>query len=128
MNTRHDTGVAAHIGKYSDAVSAPAGSDWLALAGTPGVRPDGTVPESFEDETRQAWQNVVAALEAGGFDVSDLVKITQYLTGADLIPAYAAVRSEFLGDARPASMLLIVPALVWPNMRVEIDGWAARER
>ena len=30
MNTRHDIGVAALIGKYSDAVEAAPGSRWLS--------------------------------------------------------------------------------------------------
>ncbi len=126
MNTAHDIGVAAHIGAYSDAVEAPPGSRWLALSGTPGIRSDGTVPDSFEEEATQAWTNVCAALEQAGFGVDDLVKITQYLTNADDIPAHAAIRAGFLGSARPASMLVVVPALVWPQMTIEIEGWAAR--
>ena len=46
-----------------------------------------------------------------GMTVHDLVKVTQYLLRAEDIPAYAAVRKRFLGDARPASMLLVSDAL-----------------
>ena len=126
MNTPHDIGIAAHIGKYSDAVEAAAGSRWLALSGTPGMREDGTIPADFEEQAVLAWTNVCAALERGGFAVGDLVKITQYLTSAEDIAAHAAVRARFLGDARPASMLVVVPALVWPEMKIEVEGWAAR--
>ena len=58
--------------------------------------------------------------------VADIVKITQYLTRAEDIKAYAEVRTRFLGDSRPASMLLIVPQLVWPEMLVEIEIVAAK--
>jgi 2-iminobutanoate/2-iminopropanoate deaminase len=126
VNTPHDIGIAAHIGKYSDAVEAAAGSRWLALSGTPGLREDGSIPDDFEEQAVLAWTNVCAALERGGFGVGDLVKITQYLTSADDIATHAAVRARFLGDARPASMLVVVPALVWPAMKIEVEGWAAR--
>lgn len=126
VSTAHDIGVAAHIGAYSDAVEVPAGFRWLALSGTPGMAPDGTIPSSFEEEATQAWSNVCAALEKAGFTVADLVKITQYLTNADDIGAHAGIRSGFLGSARPASMLVVVPALVWPQMTIEIEAWAAR--
>ena len=66
------------------------------------------------------------ALRKAGFTVDDLVKITQYLTDAADIAAHAAVRARFLGSARPASMLVVVPALVWPQMTIEIEAWAAR--
>lgn len=126
MTRSHDIGVAARIGTYSDAVEVAQGARWLALSGTPGMTPDGTIPSDFEQEAAQAWSNVCAALAAGGFTVDDLVKITQYLTSAGDIAAHAAVRSRFLGSARPASMLVVVPALVWPQMTIEIEAWAAR--
>ena len=61
-------------------------------------------------------------------NVNDLVKVTHYLLRAEDIPAYVQVRAKFLGDARPASMLLIVPALVKPNFLLEIEAIAAKER
>ena len=125
-HTAYDIGVATHIGAYSDAVEAAPGARWLALSGTPGMRPDGPIPDGFEEQATQAWQNVCDALAAAGFDVRDLVKITQYLTSAEDIPAHAAIRTQFLGTARPASMLLVVPALPWPQMAIEIEAWAAR--
>jgi 2-iminobutanoate/2-iminopropanoate deaminase len=122
----HDIGVAAHIGAYSDAVEVTSGARWLAISGTPGIGPDGTISPDFEVQAAQAWGNVCNALSEAGFTVDDLVKITQYLTNAEDIAAHAAVRSRFLGSARPASMLVVVPALVWPQMSIEIEAWAAR--
>lgn len=126
MNTTHDIGVAAHIGAYSDAVEVAPGARWLAISGTPGIGSDGTIPPSFEAEATQAWSNVRDALGKAGFAIDDLVKITQYLTSAEDIAAHAAIRARFLGSARPASMLVVVPALVWPQMSIEIEAWAAR--
>jgi 2-iminobutanoate/2-iminopropanoate deaminase len=126
MNTSHDIGVAARIGAYSDAVEIAPGARWLTISGTPGMDAGGTIPAGFEEEATQAWTNVCSALAKAGFGVGDLVKITQYLTNADDIAAHAAVRSRFLGSARPASMLVVVPALVWPQMSIEIEAWAAR--
>ena len=45
-------------------------------------------------------------LERAGMTVADLVKVTQYLTRAEDVPAYVKVRSRFLGDARPVFMLV----------------------
>jgi len=122
----HDIGVAARIGKYSDAVEVARGARWLAISGTPGMAPDGTIPEDFAEQATQAWTNVCEALRVAGFTVDDLVKITQYLTSVADIEAYGAIRAGFLGSARPASMLVVVPALVWPQMSIEIEAWAAQ--
>ena len=125
MHTRHDIGVAAQIGRYSDAVEVGGPARWLALSGTPGMLPDGTLPDSFEAQAEQAWANVLRALASAGMDVGHLVKITQYLLRPEDIRAYGAIRARFLGEARPASTLVVVPALVWPDMLIEIEAWAA---
>jgi hypothetical protein len=58
--------------------------------------------------------------------VDDIVKVTQYLTRAEDVKAYAQVRNRFLGAARPASMLLVVPQLVWPSLLAEVEVVAAK--
>ncbi len=58
--------------------------------------------------------------------VADIVKVTQYLTRAEDIRSYGKVRTRFLGDARPASMLMIIPQLVRPEFLLEIEIVAAR--
>jgi 2-iminobutanoate/2-iminopropanoate deaminase len=126
MNVSYDIGIASQIGKYGDAVEVPAAAKWLMTSGTPGLALDGTLPDEVSAQAELAWQHIVAMLERAGMTVNDLVKITQYLTRESDIAAYAQVRSRFLGDARPASMLLIVPALVRPKFLIEVEAIAAR--
>ncbi|HEY6480473.1 MAG TPA: Rid family hydrolase [Streptosporangiaceae bacterium] len=119
------TGIARQIGHYADAVRVPAGSDLIYLSGTPGLTPDGHLPEDFSAEARQAWRNVETALTRAGSSLADIVSVRQWLTSADLIPAYAAVRAEVIKH-EPAFMLGIIPGLVWPQLRVEIEVTAVR--
>jgi 2-iminobutanoate/2-iminopropanoate deaminase len=126
MATLHDIGIAAQIGTYGDGVEVPQGARWLYTAGTPGLAADGTLPADIAGQAEIAWTHIVTLLERAGMTVHDLVKVTQYLLHAEDIPAYAAVRKRFLGDARPASMLLVVPALVRPDFLLEVEIVAAR--
>jgi enamine deaminase RidA (YjgF/YER057c/UK114 family) len=122
----HDVGVAKQIGKYSDAIEVAPNLRWVYTAGTPGLSADGNVPPDITGQAELAWQHIMAMLKKADMTAQDLVKITQYLTNAEDIPAYAKVRARYLGEARPASMLLIVPALVWPNFLLEIEAVAAK--
>ena len=126
VNRLHDIGVARQIGTYSDAVQVPAGARWLFTAGTPGLAREGALPTDFAGQAELAWSHVIAMLSQAGMTVHDLVKVTHYLLHASDIPAYARIRARFLGDARPASMLLIVPALVRPEFLLEIEAYAAK--
>jgi enamine deaminase RidA (YjgF/YER057c/UK114 family) len=119
------TGVASHIGNYVDAVRIPAGLEVIHTSGTPGLRPDGMLPEDFTEEATQAWRNVEDALARAGAKLSDIVRVRQWPTDAADIPAYAAVRSSVIKH-QPAFMLAVIPALVWPKIRVEVEDIAIR--
>jgi enamine deaminase RidA (YjgF/YER057c/UK114 family) len=89
--------------------------------------PDGSYPDGITAQAEQAWKNVLAILAQAGMGVKDLVKVTHYLVRQEDIKDYVVVRARYLGDARPASMLLVVPGLVKPEILVEIEACAARQ-
>jgi 2-iminobutanoate/2-iminopropanoate deaminase len=120
-----DTGISKHIGEYSDAVEIPRPARWLFTSGTPGLTPDGTLPDTFELQAEQAWKNILSALERAGMGPEHLVKLIQYLVRSEDLPAYAAIRAHFLGGCRPASMLLVAAALPKPGFLIEIEAIAA---
>jgi len=118
--------IADPIGTYSHGVEVPPNARWLHVAGQVGMRKDGSVPPTIEGQTEAAWENVLAILGAAGMRVTDLVKITQYLTRLDDFPAYAAARAKFLAGHRPASTGLIISSLVRPEFLVEVEAVAAK--
>ena len=65
-------------------------------------------------------------LKRADMSVHDIVKLTQYLLHPADIPAYAQVRTRYLGGAQPASLLLIAPGLVRPEFLLEIEVCAAK--
>lgn len=122
----HDVGVAKTLGKYSDAVEVAPNQRWLFTAGTPGMDEKGEYPSDITRQAELAWGHILKMLQAAGMSITDLVKITQYLTRAEDIPAYVQVRTRMLGDARPASMLMVVAGLPRPEFLLEIEAVAAR--
>lgn len=125
-HTIHDIGVASLIAAYSDAIEARPNLRWLLTSGTPGLSTTGDLPPDISGQAERAWQHVLRMLELAGMTVADIVKVTQYLTRAEDIRSYGKVRTRFLGDARPASMLMIIPQLVRPEFLLEIEIVAAR--
>ena len=120
-----DVGISQHIGKYSDAVEVPRPARWLFTSGTPGLTPDGTLPDTFELQAEQAWKNILSALSKADMGPEHLIKLVQYLVRTEDLPAYAPIRAKFLGDCRPASMLLFAAALPKPGFLIEIEAIAA---
>jgi len=64
-------------------------------------------------------------LQAAGGDLSNLMKMTTYITKIEDRPAVAAARSEVFPGELPASTLIVVKKLFHPDFLVEIEGIAA---
>lgn len=122
----HNIGVAAQIGAYSDAVETTPNLRWLFTSGTPGLEINGNLPGDIIGQSEFAWKHILHILEQAGMTVADIVKAPTYLTRAEDIPAYAKLRTRFLGDLRPAFMLLVVPQLVRPEFLLEVEIIAAK--
>lgn len=121
------TEVAAPSGPYSQAIATRSdGGTWLHIAGQIGVDINGNLAKGFEAQARQAWANLVATLAAAGMGVTDLVKVTTYLVDQADMPRLGPVRGAFLGEARPASTLVIARALAHPDWLFEVEATAFR--
>ena len=70
------TTVSPPVGRYSHGVLVPAGARLLFISGQIGSNADGSVPEDFSEQARNAWRNLLAILEAAGVAAENLVKIT----------------------------------------------------
>ena len=75
-------------------------------------------------QARQTLENVGAVLAAAGCSFADVAKVTIFLTDVDDRARINPVRQEFFGDARPASTLVEVSALVLPEFLIEVEAVA----
>lgn len=127
MNIKHNPkSVAAPLGKYTHGIETAAGARWLHVSGQIGTAADGTVPAGIEAQAENCWKNIQAVLADAGMAMDDLVKVTVFLTNAENIAAYRTARDRIVGDARPASTLIVVSALVRPEWLCEIEAVAAK--
>ena len=123
----------APLGLYSHGMLAP-GGELLVVAGQVGVGRDGKVAGAdVVGQTKQAFENVRAVLEAGGCHWRDVVRLQTFLVSADDIPGFMKARQEvfpgwFPDGAYPPNTLLVVSRLVRPELRVEIEAMAVRPR
>ena len=80
-----------------------------------------------ETQTRQVFRNMQAILEAGGSDLSKVLRCGVFLVDLRDFEKMNAVYAEVFGDHRPARTTVQVVALPDPGLRVEIDAIAYRE-
>src|SRR5438445_6674608 len=72
-------------------------------------------------QTRHTMDTILSALGEAGAAREDLVYTKTYLTDLGRAADYTRAWLEALGDVRPTSTLLGIPALIHPEMLVEIE-------
>ena len=75
-------------------------------------------------QTLRVLGKIAALLEAAGGHRHNITKTVVYLTDIADKDAVGRARRAFFGDVFPCSTLVAVPALVFPELAVEIDAWA----
>jgi 2-iminobutanoate/2-iminopropanoate deaminase len=108
--------------QYSQSVAE---GDLVIASGQAGFRPDGTLPDGFEAQFRQALANVDEVLRAQGASLASVLRLTTFLSAADQYDTFKLVRGELLTPPYPASTAVIV-GFLFPGMRVEVEAIASR--
>ena len=86
-------------GAYSHLAAVPSGTELVLLSGQVGIRPDGSLPESIDEQAEQVFANIAALLASQGLGVSSLVKLTMFIVAGKDIQAVRAAPAKCLGDS-----------------------------
>lgn len=78
-------------------------------------------------QTKQCFKNMEAALTAAGASMSQVVKITAFLTTREHFLAYAEVRGQVFAQDAPASSTVVVSGLAVQGCLVEVEAIAVIE-
>ena len=117
----------ASPGLYSHSVEIPPNARWLYVAGQIGKKPDGSMPESLEEQDEQIWNNTLLILEDAGYGVQDIVKLNVYSTDPKALPIHMKHRKFYLHDNHiPASTWANIDQLALPEILIEMETIAAK--
>ncbi|RDS82709.1 RidA family protein [Dyella psychrodurans] len=76
---------------------------------------------NFAAQVRQTFENLKAALAAGGANFSNVVDMTTYVADMSQIDTYRKIRGEYMTDPLPAASMVEVKALFRPDVMLEIS-------
>jgi 2-iminobutanoate/2-iminopropanoate deaminase len=123
--TRHDPPeIPAPQGGYTQGLEVSHPSRWLVVSGQIPEPSDGAVPESAEEQCRVIWSHIAAVLKDAAMSLTDIVKVTTYLSSREVAPANTRVRNEVLGDHSPA-LTVVIAEIFDPAWLLEIEVLAA---
>ncbi|MBK6651445.1 MAG: RidA family protein [Betaproteobacteria bacterium] len=112
----------AQIG-YSRAV---VDGDWVFVSGTTGYDYSTmTISDDVVQQAEQCMQNIAHALSQAGSSFADVVRVNYVLPHRADFEACWPVLRKYLGDVRPAAMM-IVAGLLDERMKIEIEVTARK--
>jgi enamine deaminase RidA (YjgF/YER057c/UK114 family) len=117
-------GVPAPIrGYYSNCVRVPSGP-LLFVAGQVGMDPNGKIPASAAEQAELALKHIATILAAEGASLADVVKVTVYVTDMRYLDEITPARLKAFPEDGPASAIVQVAGLAFPELKVEIEAVA----
>ncbi len=110
-------------GGYSQAVEVQGSQRLLFISGQIPESPSGETPGDFRSQARLVWANILAQLDAAGMSVSNLVKVTIFLSSREHALANREVRQEVLRAHAPA-LTVIITGIFDEKWLLEIEAMA----
>ena len=118
--------ICAHADNAAHGVEIPPGARLLFTNGQVGARPDATVPEDPAEQLEVIFERLRVVLAASEMDFSDVVKLTTYMTGKEIMNDFLRARARHMKDHNPAATILVVGKFPRPGVEVEIEAIAAK--
>jgi enamine deaminase RidA (YjgF/YER057c/UK114 family) len=94
------------------------------LAGALGTESDGSMAANIRTQTMRAFEKLDTVMREAGGSLTDIVKLTVFITDMRWREGYGEVRAELFPSDPPASTLVQVVALADPAALIEIEGIA----
>jgi reactive intermediate/imine deaminase len=118
-------GLPAPAGPYVHVTTSPPG-ELVFVAGQIALDADGNVVGAgdVEAQTRQVMENLGIALAAAGAGFGDVRKINSYVLDVGDYPKIAPIREAYLTEPYPASTMVQVSGLLFPELLIEIEAIA----
>ncbi len=106
------------VGPYNQAIVA---GNTIYVAGQGPINPKTgeLVTGAIQDQAKQVFENIKAILEAGGFAMSDVVKVTAYLTDLGDFAKYNEVYKQYFVEPYPARATVGSQLLMHTNIEVD---------
>jgi 2-iminobutanoate/2-iminopropanoate deaminase len=111
---------------FSQAWRVDGAQSIVFLSGQGAISADGEVvgEGDFEAQVRQTFDNLRTVLEQAGGSLTDIVKLTVYLTDVANVREYGRIKADYIQGPQPASTAVGVAGLALPAMMIEVEAVA----
>jgi 2-iminobutanoate/2-iminopropanoate deaminase len=110
---------------FAHGILVQEGKKTLYLSGQNGIDKEGkVVGKDFESQCTRAYENIAAIVSAAGGTLSNVVRVTAYVTDIKNADAFVRISSNFFKGDLCSQTLVEIKALAFPDLNVELEAIA----
>lgn len=114
------------IGNFSQATVVEAKGRLVFISGMTARKPDGSIAGigDITAQTKQVCENIKAAVETAGGTLDHVCRVDVYVRNMENFKEIHAVRQQYFKPPLPASTMVEVTKLAFPEYLIEINAIA----
>lgn len=114
------------VGNYSHITKIPRNAELYVTSGQIGVDQDGHFSDNMNDQIYHTFQHIKTVLQSEELDSSTIIKVNIWATEPIDWDYLYSEWEKLFGSDYPAMTVGYITALGLPEIKIEIDVWAAK--
>lgn len=116
----------APVGNYTHITKIPRGAELFVSSGQIGINAQGEIPAVFNEQVVLTFANIKTILESENLNSEHIIKVNIWATEQIDWDFFDAEWDKLFGKKYPAMTIGYISALGLPEIKIEIEIWAAR--
>ena len=123
---KNPEGMYPPVGKYTHITKIPRNAELYVTSGQIGTDLNGEIPDSMNEQIENTFANIQKVLHAEALTAEHIIKVNIWATQKIDWDYLYAKWEELFGSNYPAMTIGYISALGLPEIKIEIEIWAAR--
>ena len=119
-------GMSSPVGNYSHLTRIPRNAELFVTSGQIGTDIDGNIPDTLNGQVANTFANIRQVLHSEELDAGNIIKVNVWATEEIDWDFMYAQWAELFGNDYPSMTVGYITALGLPELKIEIELWAAK--
>ncbi|MCM3699801.1 RidA family protein [Paenibacillus macerans] len=123
---KNPAGMYNPVGNYTHITKIPRNAELYVTSGQIGVDQNGEIPDSMNEQIENTFNNIQTVLHSEELTAEHIIKVNIWATQKIDWDYLYAKWEELFGSNYPAMTIGYITELGLPEIKIEIEIWAAR--
>lgn len=114
------------VGNYTHITRIPRNAELFVASGQIGIDEGGSLPDTMNEQIQNTFNHIRTLLHSEGLTPKDIIKVNIWAVEPIDWEFLNARWAEMFGSEYPAMTVGYITRLGWPEIKIEIEIWAAK--